>query len=179
MSSLPPSPHADLPPSPHADLLTDRLVLRTWSTAEIEAVAHGTRLGHWAEDFPAEGDQAIAGLLAGHPQWLGEYGHRLIIERESGLAVGSIGLFWPPADGRLELGYGVVATRRGRGYAAEATRALTAFALAAPGVHTVCADIEPSNPASARVLEKAGFRRVGSDDGLVRFRADRAEGALR
>uniref|UniRef100_UPI0038506F32 GNAT family N-acetyltransferase n=1 Tax=Streptomyces resistomycificus TaxID=67356 RepID=UPI0038506F32 len=56
---------------------------------------------------------------------------------------------------------------------------MTAFALAAPGVHTVCADIEPSNPASARVLEKAGFRRVGSDDGLVRFRADRAEGALR
>ncbi|MFF4621111.1 GNAT family N-acetyltransferase [Nonomuraea jabiensis] len=146
-----------------SDLTTDRLVLRAWTSGEVDAVLHGTRSAHWAEDFPAEGDHVIAGLFAEHPAWLGEYGHRQIIERDSGLVVGSIGLFWPPADGALELGYGIVASRRGRGYAPEATRALTEFALGAPGVHTVCAGVELSNPASIRVLEKAGFQRSHTD----------------
>ncbi|MFF4603634.1 GNAT family N-acetyltransferase [Streptomyces sp. NPDC001339] len=158
-----------------ADLFTDRLILRSWSTTEADAVLHGTRLAHWAEDFPAEGDQFVVGLFAEHAGWLGEYGHRLIIERDSGLVVGSIGLFWPPAGGELEIGYGIVATRRGRGYAPEATRALTEFALTAPGVHTVYANVELSNPPSVRVLEKAGFQRVASEDDLARFRATKTD----
>jgi RimJ/RimL family protein N-acetyltransferase len=141
------------------DLATDRLILRTWTTGEVTAVLKGNRPEHWAEDFPADGDRVIAGLFAEHPAWLGEYGHRQIIERDSGLVVGSIGLFWPPSDGTLEIGYGIVASRHGRGYAPEATRALTEFAFTAPGVHTVYANVELSNPPSIRVLEKAGFQR--------------------
>jgi RimJ/RimL family protein N-acetyltransferase len=152
-----------------SQLTTDRLVLRPWTTAEVTAVADDTRSAHWADDFPAEGDRVIAGLLAQHPAWLGEHGHRLIIERASGLVVGSIGLFWPPSEGTVEIGYGIVASRRGLGYATEATRALTVFALTAPGVHTVAAGAELSNPASLRVLEKAGFRRSGTEDGVARF----------
>ncbi|MFD3502275.1 GNAT family N-acetyltransferase [Streptomyces sp. NPDC058678] len=166
---------SSLTPAHAGDLLTDRLVLRSWSAAEIDAVLRGVRLGHWAEDFPAEGDQVVAGLFAEHPGWLGEYGHRQVVERASGLVVGSVGLFWPPADGRLEIGYGIVAGRRGLGYAPEAARALTEFALTAPGVHAVHADVEQSNPPSVRVLEKAGFRRVGSDGELLRFRATEAD----
>ncbi|MGW2325208.1 GNAT family N-acetyltransferase [Streptomyces sp. NPDC001700] len=133
---------------------------------------------YWAGDFPAEGDQVIAGLFAEHPDWLGPYGHRLIIERATGLVVGSIGLFWPPSDGAVEIGYGIVPSRRGRGYAPEATRALTAFALGAPGVHAVHATVELSNPASVRVLEKSGFRRHGTspdqtqpDQNVARYQA--------
>ncbi|GGP53198.1 hypothetical protein GCM10010214_28010 [Streptomyces abikoensis] len=51
------------------------------------------------------------------------------------------------------------------GLCPKATRALTEFALTAPGVHTVFADVEPANPASVRVLEKAGFRRRAADEG--------------
>ncbi|TMR29524.1 GNAT family N-acetyltransferase [Nonomuraea zeae] len=145
------------------DLITDRLVLRPWAPAEVAAVLDGTRLPHWAGDFPAGGDLVIAGLFAEHPDWLGEYGHRQIVERDGGLVVGSIGLFWPPSDGDLEIGYGIVASRQGRGYATEATRALTEFARTAPGVGTVSAGVELSNPASVRVLEKAGFRRTHMD----------------
>lgn len=155
------------------DLTTDRLVLRPWTPGEAAAVVDGVRPAHWAEDFPAAGDQVVAGLFSEHPGWLGEYGHRQIIERGSGLVVGSLGLFWPPADGTLEIGYGVVASRRGLGYAAEATRALTGFAFTAPGVHTVYADVDPSNRSSIRVLEKAGYRRSQTETGqhTVRFRA--------
>ncbi|MEW2416905.1 GNAT family N-acetyltransferase [Streptomyces sp. NPDC046866] len=162
-------------------MTTERLVLRTWTAAEALAVsAHegGTRPDGWAADFPAEGDRVIASLLGDNPAWLGAYGHRLITERDSGLIVGSIGLFWPPHEGLLEIGYGVVASRRGRGYATEAVRALAAFALTAPGVHTVTAGVELSNPASVRVLEKAGFQRYDTtpaqdNEGTARFRTTR------
>ncbi|MFI6522206.1 GNAT family N-acetyltransferase [Spirillospora sp. NPDC050679] len=157
------------------DLITDRLVLRTWTPGEARAATAGTRSPRWAEDFPAEGDLVIAGLLAANPDWLGEYGHRQIIERDGGLVVGSLGLFWPPSGGELELGYGVVASRRGRGYATEAARALTEFAFTAPGVHTVFANVELSNPPSVRVLEKAGFRRRSAEGDLARFHAVAAD----
>jgi RimJ/RimL family protein N-acetyltransferase len=158
-----------------ADLETDRLVLRPWTTGEVAAVLADARSANWAEDFPAEGDQVVVGLFAHHPEWLGPYGHRQIIERDSGLVVGSIGLFWPPDDGAIEIGYGIVTSRRGRGYAAEATRALTAYALTAPGVHTVFATVELSNPASVSVLEKAGFERsrTGPDGTTARYDATR------
>ncbi|WP_246290891.1 GNAT family N-acetyltransferase [Lentzea indica] len=69
----------------------------------------------------------------------------------------------------MEIGYGVVPSRQGRGYASEATAALTSFALSLDGVHTVHANVERANPASARVLEKAGFTRYDSTDELFSY----------
>ena len=160
-------------PSTHPDLTTDRLILRSWTPAEVSAVRTGARAPHWAGDFPAEGDRVIAGLFTEHPAWLGPYGHRQIIERTTGLVIGSIGLCWPPNDGALEIGYGIVPSRRGHGYAPEATRTLTAFALAAPGVNTVHATVELPNPPSIRVLEKSGFRRhsTQSEQNTARYQA--------
>ncbi|MFD9205112.1 GNAT family N-acetyltransferase [Streptomyces sioyaensis] len=153
-----------------ADLCTARLLLRPWSDGELAAVLEGARQPHWAADFPADGDRVIAGFTGDHSAARGAYGQRQILERASGLVVGGIGLFWPPADGSVEFGYGIVPSRQGRGYASEAARALVAFAFTAPGVHTVYADTERSNPASGRVLEKAGLERWSSDDTHVRFR---------
>ncbi|MGK8522245.1 GNAT family N-acetyltransferase [Nocardia asteroides] len=156
---------------PSPELLTERLILRSWTAGEAAAVLDDRRRAAWAADFPAEGDRVVAGLFAAHPDWLGPFGHRLIVERSSGLVIGSIGLFWPPTDGELEIGYGVVASRRGRGYATEATVALTAHAFTAPGVRAVRAEVELSNPSSVRVLENAGFRRLSGQDGVARYRA--------
>jgi ribosomal-protein-alanine N-acetyltransferase len=154
------------------DLTTGRLVLRAWPPAEVAAVLDGPRPPHWADDFPAAGDAEIAGLLASVPEWLGPYGHRLVTERATGLTVGSTGLFWPPAGGVVEIGYGIVPSRRGRGYAAEAVERLTAHARTAPGVRAVHARVERTNPASARVLEKAGFRLAGDDGAVLTYRAE-------
>ncbi|MFI6604834.1 GNAT family N-acetyltransferase [Nonomuraea sp. NPDC050536] len=155
------------------ELTTDRLILRSWLPSEATAVLNGVRPAHWADDFPAEGDHVIASLFDKHPAWLSEFGHRQIIELDSGLVVGSIGLFWPPSDGALEIGYGIVPSRRGRGYAPEATRALTEFAFTAPGVLTVYANVELSNPSSIRVLEKAGYQRstIDAEQDAILYRA--------
>ena len=151
------------------DLVTARLILRPWSELEVKAVVGETRLPSWATDFPSERDIVIAGELMENPVWLSPTGHRLIIERSTDEVVGSLGLFWPPTDGRVEIGYGVVPSRQGRGYASEATAALTAFALELDDVHTVHANVDPANPASARVLEKAGFTRYQSTDELIGY----------
>jgi RimJ/RimL family protein N-acetyltransferase len=150
-------------PATDPDLTTDRLILRSWTPGEVTAVLAGSRPAHWAHDFPAHGDQVIAGLFAERPAWLSRFGHRQIVERPGGLVIGSIGLFWPPDNGTVEIGYGIVPSRRGRGYASEATRALTGHAFTAPGVHTVCAEVDLSNLPSIRVLEKAGFQRSHGD----------------
>ncbi|MEU6995348.1 GNAT family N-acetyltransferase [Streptomyces sp. NPDC046465] len=168
MSSHPSSPTL---PFAGTDLITERLVLRDWSLDDVSAVVRDERPGHWAADFPADGDRVIAGFAAGQPDVPGAHGHRLIIERESRLVVGSISLLWPPSEGAVEFGYGVVPSRRGRGYAPEAARALVTAALAVPGVTVVHADVELSNPASVRVLEKAGLHRWSDDGTIARFRA--------
>ncbi|NEW28839.1 GNAT family N-acetyltransferase [Nocardia cyriacigeorgica] len=151
-----------------AVLHTDRLCLRQWPADDLAAVADGERRADWVDDFPAEGDRVIAGVIAQQEAGTRE-GHRQIVERASGLVVGSISLLWPPNDGALEFGYGIVTSRRGRGYAAEAARAMVSFALTAPEVHTVYADVDEANPASIRVLEKAGLHRVGGDGSTARF----------
>ena len=86
-----------------------------------------------------------------------DFGQRLVVERATGLVVGGIGLFGPPEDGRVEFGYGIVESRRGRGYATEAARALVEVALGLPHVTEVTAGVDPTNAASVRVLEKAGL----------------------
>lgn len=175
-SPLPSPSPAGLPLS-GTELLTDRLVLREWTAHEIAAVVADARGSDWAEDFPAEGDRVIAGVIAQQPDAGGEFGHRQIIERTTGLVVGTISLLWPPADGALEFGYGIVPSRRGLGYATEASRALVRFALSSPDVRTVQAEAELSNPASIRVLEKAGLHRcdIEGNATTVRFSTSPSE----
>jgi len=94
------------------------------------------------------------------------------VERATGSAVGSCGFKGPPdADGVVEVAYGTDPSHRGRGYATEAAQALAALAFASGRVRLVRAHTKPDNGASARVLAKCGFRRVGEvvdpEDGPV------------
>ena len=149
---------------------TERLDLCPVTAEHVAAVVAGQRLDGWAPDFPAEGDRVIAGMFNrnGLPDGAdAAFGQRLVVERDSGLVVGGIGLFGPPEDGQVEVGYGIVESRRGRGYATEAARAMVEMALSLPGVTEVVAGVDPANAASVRVLEKAGLSlrsREGAED---------------
>jgi [ribosomal protein S5]-alanine N-acetyltransferase len=141
-----------------SDLTTDRLVLRPWTSSEVTAVTGGTRRPHWADDFPSEGDRVIAGFIAGNPSALGEFGQRQIIERSTGQVVGAIGLFWPPADGEVEFGYGVVASRRGRGYATEAAREVLRHGFETLGLPQIVSFTAVANEPSRAVMRRLGMR---------------------
>jgi [ribosomal protein S5]-alanine N-acetyltransferase len=95
------------------------------------------------------------------------FGVWVMIERETNDVVGDVGFMGPPADGIVELGFSVISDRRRRGYATEAARAMVEWALREPAVRRVVAQCDTDNPASIRVLERAGFVRTGEGDGQI------------
>lgn len=80
-----------------------------------------------------------------------------------GEAVGGIGLEFHKDIERCsaELGYWLGEAHWGRGIIAEAIRAFTAWAMPRFELTRVYALVNTENTASARVLEKAGFERIG------------------
>ncbi|GGS80570.1 GNAT family N-acetyltransferase [Streptomyces griseoviridis] len=151
---------------------TERLTLEGVTPAAASDLSLGGDGGlDWAGDGPADGTRVGAGLVAKayeagthRPQW----GTYALVRRADGLAVGAMGFHdAPDEDGRVEIGYDLVPAARGHGYATEALRALSAWALEQPGVSRVLALVEAENLASRAVVGRAGFRQVsdGSADG--------------
>ena len=148
-------------------LETERLRLRPSSPADAPAITplisewevarHTARIPH---PYPENGAEEWLALASAERE-AGRGLSLVIEERATGRLIGCIGLETGDEEDRLEIGYWLGRPYWGRGYATEAVRALTAWALALPGVRQVHADVYPDNPASARVLEKAGFRQVG------------------
>ena len=74
--------------------------------------------------------------------------------------IGSVGLGVDDCTGEVQLGYWIARQYWGRGYATEATRGLLEVARAL-GHRRITATHFVDNPASGRVLQKAGFRPTG------------------
>lgn len=94
------------------------------------------------------------------------WGDRLVITRDEDqrLLVGSVIFHGRPEDGIAEVGYGVEERWQRKGYASEATKACTDWALAQEGIVGVTATTPPWHTASIRVLEKSGFVRAGLEE---------------
>jgi len=79
------------------------------------------------------------------------------------VVVGQAGFHGPPDnDGRVEIGYTVVAEHRRHGYAEEAARALMSWASAEHSITRFRACISPGNTASLNMIRKLGFVQVGN-----------------
>jgi len=148
-------------------LRTRRLVLRAVDTLEAERVVAGRPdpQDRWAQDFPFAGDVAGATMFlratAAYGD-LGPFGHYLVIRADDDRAIGGIGFKGLPEAGSVEIGYGLVTSARGHGYAAEAVGALVALARGR-GVSRVVAHTVQDNIASQRTLDRAGFTRTGTE----------------
>lgn len=91
--------------------------------------------------------------------------------------IGTSGYKGPPdAEGSVEVGYGIVADQRRKGYATEATRALIARAFADPRVTRVIAETFPELVASQGVMANCGLKLEGdgSEPGVIRFTLPRS-----
>ena len=76
----------------------------------------------------------------------------------SGNAVlGSCRFRTAPVGGRVEIGYGVAASQRGRGVATRAVERMLELATASGQVTQVVAHILPDNAASSKVVSRLGF----------------------
>ena len=91
--------------------------------------------------------------------------------RPGGVVVGTGGFKGPPADGAVEIAYGVNADYQGKGYATKIAEALVIYAFSFAEVDVILAHTLPASSASKRVLAKCGFDCVGEivdpEDGLV------------
>jgi RimJ/RimL family protein N-acetyltransferase len=90
-----------------------------------------------------------------------------------GAVIGDCGVHGEPEGGTAEIGYGLAAPYRGRGYGSELVGAVSQWLLRQPGITRVVAETDPGNAASRRVLEKAGFHEAAVVYVLRRRRAGR------
>jgi RimJ/RimL family protein N-acetyltransferase/uncharacterized damage-inducible protein DinB len=142
------------------------------------ATALGTAVtAEWPPEYYDEG--AVRWILKQlqDPAQLGWSSFYLIAE---GTLVGLCGFKGPPDDsGTVELGYELVPSAQGLGYATEAVNALVDHALTVPAVARVTARTMPALSRSIGVLERCGFRLIGegSERGMIRFELTMADAA--
>jgi RimJ/RimL family protein N-acetyltransferase len=155
------------------DLLTTRLQLHAIDVAQAERIVARSPGpdDSWSDDFPFEGDVGAVGAFLRATAAHGEqrpFGYYRITRLSDGRAVGGLGFKGQPGGGCVEIGYGLVPSARGHGYAAEAVIALLTVA-ADHGLSRVIADTTLDNIASQRTLARAGFRLVSSDAELHHY----------
>src|SRR3954467_9529063 len=136
----------------------EALYLRPMSSATAAALLAGDRPTDvtTVTDYPTEFSAGMAPSV-GNGSPLGPF---LIHLRADDVVVGDIGGGFT-APGQVELGYAVARSCEGQGYASAAVKAFLSLARQAPDGALLIGAPPLDRPASARVLEKAGFTFTG------------------
>ncbi len=142
------------------------LIVRRWRASDLKALVRNAnnrkiwlnlrdRFPHPFTAADARAWIAIRAADTGNP-------HNFAIEFEGG-AIGGIGMEFFTDVHRLtaEIGYWLGEPFWGRGFATIALRAATEYAFATFALRRIQATVYEWNPASARVLEKAGYELEG------------------
>lgn len=146
-------------------IATQRLVLVPLDLEVAEAVLVGdfsavTRAEGWPHDDTLDAMRMATAPSGGSLVWLVMLGD---------LVIGDCGTVGGLDDeGAIEVGYGLAAEHRGRGYGNELVRALSGWLLVRPEVEQVVArEVLADNVASRRALENAGFVLEREEHGLT------------
>lgn len=152
------------------ELATERLLLRPFEIADAEAMfanwaADPVVTEHltWAPHRSLEETQDVVARWTNpddqHSSQWAIVPLRPDLEGSVPGPIGSIGVVvYEPDSGVPEIGYALARHAWGRGVMTEAVQRIIAFFLDERAVPAVVARCSPSNPASARVMEKAGMR---------------------
>jgi len=124
------------------------------------------RFQDWELPVPVERVAAqIHEYLAAEWPLLGG-GLNIAVEHQGDL-IGDLYVGWNDDGSEAVVGYTLMRPHQGKGFATEAAAALVDH-LFANGVAVVRASLDPENLASARVLEKVGFRLVETSTVMIR-----------
>lgn len=159
--------------SAHPVLTTKRLVLRSLTPADAndvqllagdrEIAANTALIPHPYEDGVAESWIEATALAYAEGRRV-NFGITL---RSGGALIGSIGLGINRDHQRAELGYWIGKPYWGQGFATEAACAVLEFGFRELGLHRIFAHHLTRNPASGRVMQKAGMLYEGTLRGHV------------
>lgn len=123
----------------HADPVTNKYLSQKsepWSDKKV-----ARRLAGWAEEYAADGLTKFK-----------------LLRRADGAFLGRAGFTWLPKTSEFELGYSILRSEWGKGYASEIAAALAAWFFTLGKADHFVGYAHSDNIASQRVLEKAGMR---------------------
>jgi ribosomal-protein-alanine N-acetyltransferase len=144
-------------------LLTDRLRLRAFTLEDAPGVAKycgDIDVARMTANIPHPYDETMAeDWIASHAEAYaaGEAATFALTIRETGELVGAIGIHVDKPNRAAEFGYWVGKPFWNQGYATEAARAILDFGFGQLRLHRIYARHMMKNPASGRVMQKAGM----------------------
>jgi RimJ/RimL family protein N-acetyltransferase len=151
--------------APGPTLETDRLILRPTAAHDLDGFAE--LLGDEQASRYIGGRQARSGAwrqlctMAG--SWtLNGFGMFSVIEKAGGRCVGRLGPWAPEGWPGTEVGWGLVPSAWGKGYATEGAAAAIDWAFDTLGWTEVIHVIDPANLRSVRVAERLGSKLLRS-----------------
>ncbi len=146
---------------------TERLILRPFSISDAEEVQ---RLAGAKEVYettanvphPYEDGMAEKWISTHASTFYNDFGVSLAItDRKDGKLIGAIGLVANKQNHRAELGYWIGHPFWGNGYCTEVAKELIRYGFDELEYHKITARHMEANPASGRVMEKAGMKKEG------------------
>lgn len=150
-------------------IVTGRLVLRPFAlsdAADVQRLAGDPAIADTTLNIPHPYLDGMAeAWIANHQaQFQEDKGLALAVTlRDDGALAGAISLLGiDRRHRRAEMGYWIGKPFWGRGYATEAAAAVIAFGFEALGLHKISATHLVRNPASGRVMQKAGMSYEGT-----------------
>jgi [ribosomal protein S5]-alanine N-acetyltransferase len=147
-------------------LETPRLILRPWTTEDLlafEQISNDPDVADFTSSFVyPQPENWAKERLERMALRFGESHYAFAVTwRGTGEIVAEVSIGLEPKCARGELGYMCARDWRGRGIVPEAVKALNAWAFTNLELNRIQACHFPRNPASGRVLEKAGLQREG------------------
>jgi RimJ/RimL family protein N-acetyltransferase len=145
---------------------TERLVLRRFRAEDVDAFAayrsdpDVARYQSWEAPVPlAEAARQVRRFAVADPTVPGWFQYA-IEHRALSVLIGDVGVRLEPNLMQAEIGFTMASAFQGKGFATEAVRCVL-NRLFRSGIHRVSAECDARNTASARLLERLGFRREG------------------
>lgn len=155
-------------------LFTDRTVLFPIDIEIINAISEGTLKQFYGYDHNEEWPEYdLKEAFPVFKELLKENGNDgfnlwLIIEKESNLIIGSAGYIGKPDhNGNIEIGFGIIPGKRGKGFCNESVQALLNWGLNHNEVYKIIARCDKSNIASRKTIIKLGFEYLHEEDHLL------------
>jgi [ribosomal protein S5]-alanine N-acetyltransferase len=153
-------------------LETPRLILRPWTTEDLlafEQISNDPDVADFTSRFvyPQPEGWAKTRLERMTARFGDNHSAYAVIWRETLEIVAEVSIGLEPKRARGELGYMCARDWRGHGIVPESVKALIAWVFTNLEVNRIQACHFPRNPASGRVLEKAGLQREGVLRGYI------------
>jgi RimJ/RimL family protein N-acetyltransferase len=151
-----------------APITTERLLIRSFADEDADDFharrddPEVARYQNWVTPYPREvTDQMVAGLTAMAGPEMGEWWMAIVEDRHTGDVYGDLALHLSDDGNTAEVGYTFDSRHWGNGYAVESLDGILVYLFEELDVTRVFGMLHPDNPASAMVMERAGFRFEG------------------